>query len=139
VKNIVFIVLLGTWELFSCQSKEDLLRQQYSIEGMNLYQTHCENCHQKDGKGLKDLYPPVFQTDLFKRINEKQLVHILKYGQKGMILVNGKSYDGFMPGNNKLEALDLAELITYLREKNGIQQIFPLDSARKEVQIKAIE
>ncbi|MHA8065881.1 c-type cytochrome [Aquirufa sp. ROCK2-A2] len=125
---LVFLVI-GT--ILSCQSEEEILRQQYSFEGMNAYQTNCENCHQKDGKGLKDLYPPVFQTDLFKRMNEKEIIHILKYGQKGSIQVNGKTYDGFMPGNNKLEALDFAEIITYLREKNGIQTIYPLDSARK--------
>jgi hypothetical protein len=55
---------------------------------------------------------------------------LLKYGQKGPIQVNGKSYDGYMPGNNRLEALDYAELITYLREKNGIEKTFSLDSAR---------
>lgn len=130
MKNKLYLIILSIGGLFSCQSKEEILRQQYSIEGMNLYQIHCENCHLKDGKGLKDLYPPVFQTDLFKRLNETQIIHLLKYGQKGPIQVNGKPYDGYMPGNTRLEALDYAELITYLREKNGIEKTFSLDSAR---------
>lgn len=131
MKTIIYLATLSILGLFSCQSKEEILRQQYSIEGMNAYQLHCENCHQKDGKGLKDLYPPVMGTDLFQRVSSEQLVHLLKLGQKGEIIVSGKKYDGFMPSNNKLEALDIAEIITYLREQNGHKTIFPLDSARK--------
>lgn len=131
MKKLACIAFLGLFGVVACQSKEEILRQQYSFEGMNAYQTHCENCHQRDGKGLKDLYPPVMGTDLFLRVKNQALVHLIKYGQKGEILVNGKKYDGYMPANNRLEALDIAEIITYLREKNGIKEIFPLDSARK--------
>lgn len=131
MRNRFYLAILVWIGLNACQSKEEILQQQYSIEGMNAYQTHCENCHQKDGKGLKDLYPAVMGTDLFERVSDQQLVHLLKYGQKGEIVVNGKKYEGFMPGNGKLEPLDIAEIITYLREKNGNKTLFPLDSARK--------
>jgi len=135
VKNIFYLAIFGMFGVLSCQSKEEILRQQYSIEGMNAYQTHCANCHQIDGKGLKDLYPPVIGTDLFQRVKDQQLVHLIKYGQKGEIIVNGKKYEGYMPGNNKLEALDIAEILTYLKEKNGLKTIFPLDTSRKYLSI----
>lgn len=115
----------------SCQSKEEIFRQQYVVEGMMLYEKHCENCHQKDGSGLKDLYPPLAKTDLGERLNASQIACIIKNGQKDAILVNKKAFQNYMPGNNKLEALDVAELVTYLRDKWGNDpRIFSLDSAR---------
>lgn len=115
----------------SCQGKEEIFRQQYVVEGMMQYEKHCENCHQKDGSGLKDLYPPLAKTDLWKRLNANQIACIIKNGQKEAILVNQKPYQNYMPGNAKLEALDVAEIITYLRDKWGNDpRIFPLDSAR---------
>ena len=115
----------------SCQSKEEIFRHQYVVEGMMQYEKHCENCHQKDGSGLKDLYPPLAKTDLWKRLNASQIACIIKNGQKEAILVNQKSYQNYMPGNSKLEALDVAEIVTYLRDKWGNDpRIFSLDSAR---------
>ncbi|RXK49764.1 c-type cytochrome [Aquirufa rosea] len=115
----------------ACQSQEEILREQYVVEGMGQYERHCENCHQKDGSGLKDLYPPLAKTDVWKRLSAYQLTCIIKYGQKDTIVVNQKVYQNYMPGNTKLEALDIAELITYMREKWGDdKRIFPLDSAR---------
>ena len=52
MKNYIPIAIVAFF-FFSCQSKEEILQQQYSVEGMALYQTHCENCHQADGAGLR--------------------------------------------------------------------------------------
>lgn len=134
IKQIILSVLVAGIILIiqsSCQSKEDILRQQYVVEGMMQYEKHCENCHQKDGSGLKDLYPPLAKTDLWKRLNASQMACIIKNGQKNAILVNQKSYQNYMPGNSKLEALDIAEIVTYMRDKWGNDpRIFSLDSAR---------
>ena len=115
----------------SCNSREEITRQQYVVEGMNLYQTNCANCHQVDGSGLKDLYPPLAKTDLWQRVKMSELVCIIKNGQKDSILVNGKPFNAYMPANPKLQALDIAELVTYMREKwSPNKTMFSLDSAR---------
>jgi hypothetical protein len=45
--------------------------------------------------------------------------------------VNGKLFKAYMPANPKLQPLDIAELITYMREKwSDNKTIFSLDSAR---------
>jgi mono/diheme cytochrome c family protein len=126
------IVIFGLLALLiSCESREEITRQQYVVEGMNLYQTNCANCHQVDGSGLKDLYPPLAKTDLWKRVKMNELACLIKLGQKDSIQVNGKFYNAYMPGNPKLQALDIAELITYMREKwSPDKTIFSLDSAR---------
>ena len=103
---------------FSCQSKEEITQQQYVVEGMALYQTHCENCHQADGSGLRDLYPSIQKSN----VSPEVLACLIKNGKKG---------NGFMPANAKLQALDIAELVTYMREKwGGKKQIFPADSVK---------
>ena len=113
-----YLLLLLAPFLFSCQSKEEILQQQYSVEGMALYQTHCENCHQADGSGLRDLYPSIQKT----KLSPKALACLLKNGKKG---------NGFMPANAKIQALDIAESITYMREKwGGKKQIYPADSVK---------
>jgi mono/diheme cytochrome c family protein len=118
----ILALLIFASFFFSCQSKEEILQQQYSVEGMALYQTHCENCHQADGAGLRDLYPSIQKTKLSPEV----LACLLKNGKKG---------NGFMPANAKLQALDIAELITYMHEKwGGKKQIYPVDSVKLALQ-----
>ena len=114
--------LLIAFFFFACQSKEEITQQQYSVEGMNLYKTHCENCHQADGSGLRDLYPSIQKSNL----SPMTLACLIKNGKKGT---------GFMPANAKLQALDIAELVTYMREKwGGKKLIFPADSVKIALQ-----
>jgi len=104
------IAVLGLLVLLvSCESREEITRQQYVVEGMNLYQTNCANCHQVDGSGLKDLYPPLAKTDLWQRVKMNELACLIKHGEKDSIRVNDKLYNAYMPGNPKLQALDIAE------------------------------
>ena len=117
MKNYIPIAIIAFF-FFSCQSKEEILQQQYAVEGMALYKTHCENCHQADGSGLRDLYPSIQKSQL----SPEAMTCLLRYGKKGK---------GYMPGNQKLQALDLAELVTYMRnEWNANNQIYPIDSVQ---------
>ena len=128
MKSILFISLAVL--LASCQSKEEIMYQQYVVEGRSIYEKNCANCHQSDGSGLRDLYPALAKTDLWKRVNAQQLVCIIKQGQKGEINVNGKAYSGYMPANTKLEAIDLAELVTFMKDSWGDKKIYTFDEAR---------
>ncbi|MFD3275403.1 c-type cytochrome [Aquirufa echingensis] len=128
MKHILFISLVALFA--SCQSKEEIMYQQYVVEGRSIYEKNCANCHQSDGSGLRDLYPALAKTDLWKRVNAQQLVCIIKQGQKGEIKVNGKSYSGYMPANTKLEAIDMAELVTFMKDSWGDKKIYSFDEAR---------
>jgi mono/diheme cytochrome c family protein len=125
------ILLIGLITLFAaCQSKEEILYQQYVVEGRSIYEKNCSNCHQSDGSGLRDLYPPLAKTDLWKRVTQQQLVCIIKQGQKGEIKVNGKPYTGYMPANAKLEAIDMAELVTFMQDQWGNKKVYSFDEAK---------
>ncbi len=92
---------------------ESVKFQQYFVEGEQLYITHCSNCHQKNGKGLGLLYPPLDQSD-FMDENFEEVICLIKNGKAGEIMVNGNSYNHPMPGIPSLTDLEIAEIATYV-------------------------
>jgi cytochrome c553 len=68
-----------------------------SIErGRLLYEDFCVRCHMPDGKGQKDIIPPIAKSDfLFKHMEES--IKALKFGGiDGEIIVNGVKYNSRM-------------------------------------------
>jgi len=85
------------------------------VGGMKLYRQHCANCHQVDGTGLAALIPPLKQADYLQNMEESELACQIRYGLKGEIMVNGVSYNQQMPGIPQLQPLQIAEIITYVK------------------------
>ena len=123
-----YLIFLCIPFLFACESKEDILYKQYVEGGRVLYNTNCSNCHQEDGKGLRDLYPALANTNFLTRIPANDLICMMKYGKKGT--------QGYMPGNSKLEAIDMAELVTYMRNTWGEKkEIYSFDEAKAALKL----
>ncbi|WP_461053573.1 c-type cytochrome [Spirosoma arcticum] len=101
----------------SCQSDEEIKRQRYITEGILVYKNNCANCHQTDGKGLAALYPPIAGSDYL--VNKNSVICLIRYGQQGPIVVNGKRYNRPMPAQPQLSALEIAELTTYIYNEWG--------------------
>jgi cytochrome c551 len=91
----------------------DLKTKQYAVEGQQLYLNHCSNCHQEDGSGLRQLIPPLAGADYMLE-NMDNTIRIIKYGQKGNVVVNGQAYNQPMPANMKLTNLEIAQISTYI-------------------------
>lgn len=118
--------------LFSCAPKasdqENTLAQisdpevmKYAVNGKRLYENNCGNCHQNDGKGLGKLIPPLRDSDYFKESIHRS-IWIMKYGQKGEIIVNGESYNQAMPANPNLTPLEISQISTYLYNIWGMNE-----------------
>ena len=123
---ITFLIITFT----SCQSEEKIKLEQYYIGGKEVYELNCANCHQKDGKGLQSLYPPVAGSDYLK--NKDKVIYLIKNGLVGVILVNGKKFNQPMPANNQLTNLDIAEVVTYIyNEWNGETKITEVKEVEK--------
>lgn len=105
---------------------ESVKFQQYFVEGEQLYVTLCSNCHQKNGKGLGLLYPPLDQSDYMDN-NFQEVICLMKYGKSGEINVNGKVFNQPMPGVPTLTSLEIAEIATYIynswSHKRGIIEV----------------
>lgn len=97
----------------SCDSQQELKRKQYYIDGQALYKTHCANCHQDKGQGLAGLYPPISGSDYLKK-NKDLVLCSMRNGLTDTITVNGKVYHQPMPSNSQLQALDVAEIATFI-------------------------
>ena len=123
-------LLIGLW-IGACGTKDDsgsnsIKFQQYYVQGEQLFVEHCSNCHQKNGKGLGLLYPPVNQSD-FIDSNFERVVCLIRNGIQGEVVVNGDQYNKEMPPIPTLSDLEIAEITTYLYNtwgrKKGIVEV----------------
>ncbi len=131
----LFIFTFSIGYLSSCQSDEKIKLEQYYIGGKEVYELNCANCHQKDGKGLQNLYPALVGSDYLK--DKEKAIYIIKNGLSGEILVNGKKYNQPMPANNQLTNLDIAEVVTYIyNEWNGETKITEVKDVDKVLNSK---
>ena len=103
--------------LYACNSKPSPEHspkfEQYFVQGEQLYIRYCSNCHQKNGKGLGLIYPPLDTSDYMQNHLEEVLC-LMRNGKSGELLVNGKSFNQPMPGVQTLSDLEIAEIATYI-------------------------
>lgn len=85
--------------------------------GKVLYEQNCAACHQVDGSGLGDAFPPLAKSDYLMARPDKGIGVIL-HGLTGKIKVNGKEYDGVMP-QMQLGDDEVASILTYVRNSFG--------------------
>lgn len=116
----ILAVFVTHFVFVSCQSDEEIKRQKYITEGILVYKNNCANCHQNKGEGLAALYPPLAGSDYL--VNKNSVICLIRYGQKGPIVVNGKPYNRPMPAQPQLSDLEVAELVTYIYNEWGGQK-----------------
>lgn len=117
---IVCLFLIPTLCTIGCSAKKESSAgssstkfEQYYVQGEQLYIKNCSNCHQRDGTGLGLLYPPLNNSDYLLH-NFEKVVCIMRYGKKGELIVNGKSFNKEMPGIPVLTDLEIAEIATFI-------------------------
>ena len=120
VRLFALSFLLSAFCFSSCSSKHDSTNsgssvkfEQYYLQGEQLYQIHCSNCHQKNGSGLGLVYPPLDTSDFMERHFEEAIC-LMDNGKDGELIVNGKSFNKKMPGIPALTDLEIAEIATYI-------------------------
>lgn len=120
--NRVFLFVIGILFTTSCQNSEELKSEQYFVEGYQLYKNYCSNCHQENGLGMANLYPPLAGTAILK--NKAMLACIIQNGMTDTIIVDGKKFNRPMPPNPKLSDLEIAEIISFVTMKWGKDSIY---------------
>ncbi|RYE35807.1 MAG: cytochrome c [Sphingobacteriaceae bacterium] len=116
---IGILLLVSIFE--SCQSESELEYQRYYTIGKSIYQNQCQNCHAENGEGLGALIPGLQKADYLSK-NKTKLACIIQNGQQGLIVVNGKFYNGKMPAQAQLAPIEIAEVITYVTNAFGNKQ-----------------
>jgi mono/diheme cytochrome c family protein len=84
-------------------------------KGEQLYNTYCRSCHQGNGMGDGNRYPPLVNSEWVNG-DKKRLISVLLKGLEGPIKVLGKEYNNVMPKFNFLNNQQLADLMTYVRK-----------------------
>jgi mono/diheme cytochrome c family protein len=84
--------------------------------GEEAFRKNCLTCHQADGSGVPDMYPPLHNADIVKGPPEGIIKAIL-FGLKGPTVINGTTYTQPMPAQNLLSDSTIAILVTYVKQK----------------------
>lgn len=118
---LVVCVLLFLSVFFSCQSESEIEYKKYYTIGKSVYQNQCQNCHAENGEGLAGLIPTLQKSDYLSK-NKSKLACMVQNGLQGLIVVNGKFYNGKMPAQTQLAPIEIAEVITYITNSFGNNQ-----------------
>ncbi|MGE5811705.1 MAG: copper-containing nitrite reductase [Ignavibacteria bacterium] len=85
--------------------------------GQSIFKNNCVPCHQANGEGLPNVFPPLAASDYLNQSKERAISTIIN-GLQQPITVNGKSYNGIMPPQN-LNDEQAAAVLTYVYSEWG--------------------
>jgi len=88
------------------------------LPGKSVYTKNCLTCHQSDGSGVPNMYPPLGPGSWVEK-DPKELTAIMMKGLNGQIEVDGEVYKNYMPSHAKLTDEEIADVLTYVRSSFG--------------------
>lgn len=97
---------------------KDLIQEGETYSGRILYDTYCAACHQRDGKGDNNRFPPLSGSDWVTG-DEERLIDVVLNGLQGEVTVNGRQYNGLMPQHRHLDDHAIANILTFVRKSFG--------------------
>ncbi len=89
-----------------------------SARGESTFIGVCSNCHQRDARGVPNVFPPLASSD-YLMADADRSIRIVLEGLTGAIQVNGTTYTGVMPGFPNLTDHEIADVLTYIRSHFG--------------------
>ncbi len=93
--------------------------KQEQIEfGKQIYNQVCAACHQPDGAGVGNVFPPLAGSDWLNADSDASIAAIV-HGLSGEIVVNGARYNGVMPAMTNLSNEDIANVLTFVYDSWG--------------------
>ena len=115
MKTLFSFLLLGFSGL-SMQLYQQKPLEQSIADGEEIYTDFCLQCHMANGKGVPGSFPPLANSDYLNNI--EQSIHAIKFGLKGPITVNGKSYNSNMISQG-LDDEEIADVMNYILRSWG--------------------
>ena len=86
--------------------------------GEKIFKTYCLVCHQTNGAGVPNLYPPLSGTDWVNGDKER-LIGVVLNGLEGPIEIDGTTYNSIMVSHSHLKDEEIAAVLTYVRSNFG--------------------
>ncbi|MFC0263174.1 copper-containing nitrite reductase [Fontibacter flavus] len=94
-----------------------LTKSELIESGKKIYMQACFACHQANGEGVANAFPPLAKAD-FLNADENRAIDVLLHGLSGEITVNGKKYNSIMP-SQQLSDSEVAAVLTYVYNSWG--------------------
>jgi len=116
MKYLMSIYCIGVFSFLGYMQQEKPLKQSI-LDGEEIYQDFCLQCHLDNGKGVENTFPPLAKSDYLQN-NIEASIRGIKYGLRGEITVNGKTYNGVMV-NQGLYEEEVADVINYILNSWG--------------------
>ncbi|MBZ4034596.1 nitrite reductase, copper-containing [Flavobacterium sp. 17A] len=85
--------------------------------GKEIFGTTCFACHQSEGQGIPNTFPPLAKSD-YLNADSKRAINTILHGLTGEVTVNGKKYNNIMPAQN-LSDDEIANVLTYIYSSWG--------------------
>lgn len=85
--------------------------------GKELYGRTCFACHQSEGQGVANAFPPLAKSD-FLNANPERAIGAVLHGLSGAITVNGKQFNNVMTSQNLTDE-EIADVLTYVYNSWG--------------------
>ncbi len=92
---------------------KDIVYKEKLMPSAQLFQKQCASCHQMNGQGDENRFPPIDNTEWVS--NKNRLINIILNGYSGPIKVGGKSYNNAMPHHQYLTDEEIVEIIKYMK------------------------
>ena len=99
------------------EAPKDMNKSEKIEAGKKLYMQACFACHQANGEGIANAFPPLAQADYLNE-DENRAIDALIHGLSGEITVNGKKYNSIMP-SQQLTDDEVASVLTYVYNSWG--------------------
>jgi mono/diheme cytochrome c family protein len=84
------------------------------ITGRDLYMKACIECHQADGRGVPQTFPPLRGSEWVKGDRDSML-RIILGGLSGPVEISGQKFNGVMPGHSHVSDEEIAAIASFVR------------------------
>jgi mono/diheme cytochrome c family protein len=123
---VLMMLLLGASTLVMAQAKKPSAPSSKASGGMQaaitrgktVYASFCLACHQADGSGVPNLNPPLIQTEWVTG-SKTTLIDMVLKGSRGQVEIDGETFHNTMPAQAHLTDLQIADVLTYIRNNFG--------------------
>lgn len=88
------------------------------VAGRDLYMKTCIECHQANGEGVPDTFPPLVGSEWVTG-DPRTMLRIMLGGLMGPIEVKGQKFNSVMPGHSHASDEDIAAIASYVRHSFG--------------------
>jgi nitrite reductase (NO-forming) len=102
----------------AAQQAGTLTKDAQIAAGKALFAGTCSACHQANGEGLPQVFPPLAKSD-FLMADKTRSIDIPLNGLSGKVTVNGQVFDSVMPSLSNLNDDEIAYILTVVRNSWG--------------------